>query len=370
MKSGRNESGKKQSQLSERAKASDGNAEDIDGNNDNTDGNESDNQSQGESQNSSESAGTPSDSNNDGTINESPNSINEQLANIVERSIQDVMKSSQAEAELSQVRRAIREMDTVHNGLSTARVMNCTIDNEYRVVAKAFADELVQLQIDSDPAWQRHTPSGKLNVQRTMNMNINDINILFDRWSEGNDAFDIEAVILVDSSGSMGGQIAEASKAVWTIKRSLESIDANVTAYTFDDVSKVLYKADERAKATEYRNAFAGGSTDPSQALLEVERLFLATRKKTKLLFIVSDGEWFNEQRCEETIQRINAIEGAVTSAVFLTSEWQLQRASEKDDYLTTAIERWKHKCNSITLVTKPRDIVKVARDVARSLFA
>lgn len=46
MKSGRNESGKKQSQLSERAKASDGEAEDIDGNNDNTDGNESDNQSQ------------------------------------------------------------------------------------------------------------------------------------------------------------------------------------------------------------------------------------------------------------------------------------------------------------------------------------
>jgi hypothetical protein len=132
-----------------------------------------------------------------------------------------------------------------------------------------------------------------------------------------------------------------------------------------------LYKSDERAKATEYRNAFAGGSTDPSQALLEVERLFLATRKKTKLLFIVSDGEWFNEQRCEETIQRINAIEGAVTSAVFITSEWRLESAKQKsDEYLTTSIERWKHKCNSITLVAKPRDIVKVARDVARSLFA
>jgi hypothetical protein len=369
MKSGRNESGKKQSQISERAKASDGNAEDIDGNGE-SDGNESDTQSKGNTEQESGESGNPNASyKTDGTINESPASINEQLANTVERAIKDVLNSSQAKQELKQVRNAIREIDTVHNGLGNARSIDATIDPEYRIIARAFADELTQLQIDSDPAWQRHTPTGKLNVQRTMNMDINDINILFDRWSEGNEAFDIEAVILVDTSGSMGSQINEASKAVWTIKRSLESIDANVTAYTFDDESQVLYKADESAKATEYRSAFAGGSTDPSQALLEAERIFQTTRKKTKLLFIVSDGEWFNETRCNDTIQRINAIEGASTSAVFITSEWQLKLATERGTDFSEDIERWKHKCNSITLVTKPRDIIKVARDVAWSLF-
>ena len=291
------------------------------------------------------------------------------MANLIDNAIKDVLNSSQTKQELQQVRKALREVDTVTNGLGNARSNNWVIEQEYRTVSKSFADELIQLQIDSDPAWQRQVPSGKLNIQRTMNMDINDINILFDRWSEGSEAFDIEAVILVDSSGSMGGQIAEASKAVWTIKRSLESIDANVTVYTFDDDSKVLYNSDEKAEAGKYRCAYAGGSTDPYEALLETERILTMTRKKTKLLFVVSDGEWFREDKCEEVISRINDLDGAITSAVMIIGEWQIQRVVSGEGYYKDALQRWKHKCNTMTLVSKPRDIVKVARDVARTLL-
>jgi hypothetical protein len=370
MKAGRNESGKKQGQLSERAKASQGEAESLDGKGD-TDGNESDNKSKEQDGTPDSKSGTPDSGDKDGSINESPASINEQLANLIDNAIKDVLNSSQTKQELQQVRKALRDVDTVTTGLSQARSNLWTVEQDYRTVSKAFADELIQLQIDSDPAWQRQVPSGKLNIQRTMNMDINDINILFDRWSEGSEAFDIEAVILMDSSGSMSGQIAEASKAVWTIKRSLESIDANVTVYTFDNDSKVLYKSDEKAKPSTYRCAYAGGSTDPYEALLETERILTMTRKKTKLVFIVSDGEWYREDKCEEIISRINDIDGAITSAVMIVGEWQMQRLTSGDssDYFQECVRRWKHKCNTMTLVSKPRDIVKVARDVAKTLL-
>ena len=360
MKSGRNESGKKQSDLMNKAGQGEGEAESLDGNS------KSNNKGQGES-NSDKADGNGAGGNSNTKV-ESTNTnspADESVAEVLRRAIAEVMNSSEVRAEAKQVRNAIKDSDRSFTGVGKTSYTYVPADSESRINAKAFSDELIQLQIDNDPAWKRHTPTGKLNVQRTMNMDINDINILFDRWDTGNEAFDIEAVVLVDNSGSMNSMMSEACVSAWTIKRALESIEGRTTVYTFDDETKLLYNADDKA-GIKYRSVLGGGSTNPIEGLLEAENILRSSRRKTKLLFIVTDGEWYSEEQNNEIISRINQIDGAVTSLVFIGSHWYQERLS-KEEY-QERIKSWQHNCQTFTLVNRPREIVNVARDLVRSL--
>ena len=143
---------------------------------------------------------------------------------------------------------------------------------------------------DLEPTWIREVPSGKFNVKRVMAGCEPDV--AFDRWDEGSDAADVEAVILVDRSGSMSSNRNDmkASIACWTIKRALESINCAVTVYAFDDESEVAYKRDEQAHKTMYKFIFGDGGTHPYKSLLAAEQLFISSRKKNKMLFLITDG--------------------------------------------------------------------------------
>lgn len=361
MKSGRNEAGKKQSELAEQAKKADAKSE-----SESLDGakGESDNEESNSNKNSSDVANANHNKQYDDS-SDSNQELDETISNILSKAIDDVMNTNQARQESKQVRKAIKESDQAFSGVGKTSFTYAPADNETRVIAKAFGDELIRLQIDNDPAWDRYRPSGKLNIQRTMNMDINDINRLFDRWDTGNDNYDIEAVVLMDNSGSMGGSMTEACTASWTIKKALESIEGRTTVYIFDDVTKLLYDADDKAGA-KLRVVGSGGSTNPIEGLLEAERILSASRRKTKLLFVVTDGEWSDSEKNNAIIDRINSIDGAITSLVFITNGWYLNRMTPQE--IKSNAEKWKHNCHTITLVNRPKEIVNVAKDLVRSL--
>ena len=76
------------------------------------------------------------------------------------------------------------------------------------LLAKSFGKELERLRANYEPSWENEVDTGRLNVNRYLQGE--DFDTCFDEWHEGkNDVTAIEAVILLDKSGSMSGRNAD-----------------------------------------------------------------------------------------------------------------------------------------------------------------
>lgn len=228
------------------------------------------------------------------------------------------------------------------------------------MASRLFGQELERIRIDADPAWEREKPSGKLNVRRAMSADINDYGKLFDRWETGNDDYDIEACILLDRSGSMWSEIGDVCRSAWIIKRGIEKIDGRVTLMTFNDASHVLASADERADSSTVLEVDSAGGTNPFYALTETERLFMQSNRKTKLMFLLTDGGFSTDN--DNVIERLNHM-GVHTNLVYLTSNesWANEMLKDRANLAQRA-----HKAQSFRVISKPADLLTVAKDVVR----
>jgi hypothetical protein len=215
------------------------------------------------------------------------------------------------------------------------------------------------LRDDSEPTWQKETPTGRLNVQRVIKGC--EIDQAFDRWDEGDDGCDIEAVILVDRSGSMssGQNDKKASIACWTIKRALEHIQAPVTVYAFDDAAEVAYTRNELAHKTEYKFIYGNGGTEPYPTLLAAEQLLLASRKKNKMLFIVTDGV-FNTNKNDELIERIKS-RGILTAMTLIMNDKEYRYYTERGDYDEKNL---RHGAEVFGRIDNAKDLLPFAKQV------
>lgn len=235
--------------------------------------------------------------------------------------------------------------------------------------ARRFAEQLQRLRDSCEPAWERETSSGRLNVQRVITGC--ELDQAFDRWDEGTDGADVEAVILVDRSGSMSSDRndVKASHAVWTIKRALSQIEAPVTVYAFDDQTELAYSRDEAVHKTEFKYIFGNGGTDPYEALLAAERVLTASRRTNKILFLITDGA-FNSDKNNEVISRLNK-RGVLTSMALIIDPQYVESAQEQS-------RQWRasnpngvndpydlgHGVNIFTSVRRASDLVPFAKAV------
>ena len=224
---------------------------------------------------------------------------------------------------------------------------------------RRFARELERLRDECEPGWNKGVPSGRLNVQRVINGC--EIDEAFDRWEEGNDGANVEAVILVDRSGSMGSNNNDrnASIACWTIKRALEAIDAPVTVYAFDDRNEIAYKRTERAHKTRFKFIYGSGGTNPYGALVAAEQLLMSSRKKNKMLFIITDGV-FNADKNDEIIERISR-RGILTSMTLIMDDreydWYTKQYNQDETNL-------RHKAEVFGRINTARDLLPFAKAV------
>ena len=231
------------------------------------------------------------------------------------------------------------------------------IPAEAIVSYRKFAKELQRLRDESEPSWIRETPSGKLNFKRVMAGCEPDV--AFDRWDEGDDGCDIEAVICVDRSGSMSFQSNDrkASIACWTIKRALEHIGAPVTVYAFDDQNEVAYNRAEKADRLQYKFIYGDGGTNPYTALLGAEQLLMSSRKKNKMLFIITDGE-FNHDPNDELIERISK-RGILTSLVLI-----MDVRSFENHYSNADMKKVAHRTEIFGRISHAGELLSFAKAV------
>jgi len=370
MKSGRGLSGKEQERIADRM---DKPSETLDKPSDGQQGQGKDGQQgegQGNGQQGKPQGGQQGEGQGEGQ--QSGDGTTDNIRSAIDNAIDEVMKSGKTKAEVRRVRDTLRNLTGVENTLPKAKSIDLGVSPEYKSTAVQFGRELDNLMRECDPAWLTHKASGRLNVQRAMHMTVNDIDTVFDVWDSGSYAFDIEAVILLDTSGSMSTMLNEASQAMWSIKRALEEIEADVTVMGFESSGSTIYTSDERVSKSNFRAVRAGGSTNPRTVLEQAEAILSNSKRTTKMLYVISDGQWFDVERNEAIVERINAIEGAITASVFMISERDIQHVLKHDvmyrNDLPKLVDDVRHKCQSVSLVNKPHELVGVARNIMRSL--
>ena len=290
---------------------------------------------------------------------ESKGGIPNNIRDVLDNAIDDVFANKAVQQDIKAKQRVIVGGDGKFDESTKHGKFDLTdVPTETIVMYRAFAKELERLRDECEPAWHKGVPSGKLNVQRVINGC--EIDEAFDRWEEGNDGADVEAVILVDRSGSMGSDHNDrnASLACWTIKRALESIDAPVTVYAFDDQTELAYKRTERAHKTRFKFIYGSGGTNPYSALIAAEQLLISSRKKNKMLFIITDGA-FNHEKNDELIQRISK-RGILTAMTLIMRDqdykWYLERGESDKGF--------RHEAEIYGRINSARDLVPFAKAV------
>jgi hypothetical protein len=231
------------------------------------------------------------------------------------------------------------------------------IPDELNLLAKKFGVELERLQAEYDPAWLNGERSGKLNAGRYLRGD--ELDTVFDEWSEGrDDVVSIEAVILLDRSGSMSGRNADnAYKSMWAIKKALERVEARTTVVTFDSRTNLLYGADEKAGTT-IRDAGADGGTNPESGLLYAKRVLAESDKAVKVLFMITDGQWNTEDGEKAVSEMKNA---GVLTCQALISHYQ-HTAEDLDNY--------RHSFELMTSIQSAKDILTLGKELVRMAIA
>lgn len=317
----------------------------------------------------------------DGSPSQSPQQTNEQLdkeitdedianAQALTERLEQIKNNSTVKREIRDTRNAITDSDFAKADISEGTFHEMTPSIGAISMSKRFGTELERLVRNNDPAWVSRVRSGRLNVQRTMNPDVNAISEMFDQWDIGNEATDIEAVILTDNSGSMAGYMNSVCENTWVVKRGIESINGKVTVFSFDSETEILYNAEDKAKPQTFRFVNSRGSTNPIRGIIEANRILTASKKPIKLLFIITDGEWDKDEQCNLLIKDMNN-KGFLTCVVFIgeVSSYKdlIKRSVEGEEYATKYIKKLRHNAKLFYAVSTPRDILNVATELVKS---
>lgn len=221
------------------------------------------------------------------------------------------------------------------------------------LISKAFGKELERLRSKYEPAWEYETDEGNLNVLRYINNS--EFDVCFDVWQEGRaDVVNVEAVILLDKSGSMSGVNAdEAYKSMWAIKKALESVNAKTSVVLFDNSTYLLYDKDEKAGVT-IRDSGASGGTNPEQAIMYAKKVLAESDKSIKILFMITDGAWDTDNG-EKAIQEMRNA-GVLTCQAYLS---QYETSAEH-------LEPYRHGFELLTQIKSAKDILSLGKELVR----
>lgn len=342
---GNKEQGEQQDKANKDEGTGDNNSENLDPADDYTD-------------NGGDSRSFDSDGKDDADDNVLRKDIKERLDNLSKND--EVLKNAQ------EVRKAINNNSERRSAIKQGSYSNQAVTPKVSGTARAFGVALERVRIDNDPAWQLEQPEGRLNIGRAMRADINDMDKVFDRWHEGNSNNDIDAIILVDTSGSMSWQIQRTMESAWIIKRGIERINGRVAVYKFNHDSRLIYTQADKASPSEYRYVNASGGTNPYKALLEARRHLTSSRRGVRMLFIVTDGAWDMTEENDKIIAELNK-DGVQTAVVFLGN---LKRWTDSKEEYDRYVAHYRHGAKHFRDIEEPSDMVLLAKDIVKATMS
>ena len=189
-----------------------------------------------------------------------------------------------------------------------------------RRLHREVAEALVDFKEASEPGWVKRTDSGRLNVRRLTDPYV-DADELFDRYEPGAlDASQLEAVLLLDVSGSMSGQTQKLGEAAWAIRMAVDDVEGRITVLTYDDQHYVLARPGERPDDRMVTPDVMGG-TNPESALSEAWLVIANSEARNRLVVIMTDGSWAGNIRNEQLIEAMRNA-GVATVMAFLPPKY------------------------------------------------
>jgi len=220
--------------------------------------------------------------------------------------------------------------------------------------AKSFANELMRLKADFDPGWNRRTDVGRLNVQQYMSGA--ELDECFDEWDNGReDAVDVECVILMDASGSMGELIKPTFESMWAIKRAMDKINASTTVVKFESSTEQVYSASERATHL-VRSGYAGGGTEVLSGLNYARSVLAESNRAIKICIAITDGYWYDGKRADEILQQLRR-GGVLTALAYIDTGY----------YQSSDLTIDSHGCEVAVNITDPRDLFSLGRSLVKA---
>jgi hypothetical protein len=177
-------------------------------------------------------------------------------------------------------------------GLPPAGRMMPATDRAHRLHHEV-SDALLDLKDQSEPGWVKRVDSGRLNVRRLVDPNV-DYEELFDRYEPGQmDASEMEVALLIDVSGSMASHTRALAEATWAIQQAVDDLDGRCMVLAYDaGPCKVLSQPSERPDDRMFLPG-AGGGTEPSAAIREAWRVLSESTATNRMLVILTDGQWY-----------------------------------------------------------------------------
>ena len=220
--------------------------------------------------------------------------------------------------------------------------------------SKSFGSELVRLKAEHEPGWNRKVDTGHLNAHAYLMGE--ELDECFDEWDIGReDAVDIECVILLDVSPSMGDVLTGAYESMWAIKRALDKVGAATTVLNFSDTFETLYDSNERALGARMKHAGMGGGTAPHKALEYTKYIMANSDRAIKIVIPITDGEWSNSDACDTVLRELRR--GGVLTALAYIETW---------GYRGSDVTINSHGCEVAVDISHPRDLFTLARRMVK----
>lgn len=216
-----------------------------------------------------------------------------EMEDLLDDILNGVLESDQIQGDLRQMNNVINDPDAFDLDDEVVPSTFEAAEPRFIQAANAIEKELRRLYAEVEPGWKYGSDTGRLNVTRAMASD--DFEDVFDEWDEGreHDA-GIEAVLVVDTSGSMmGDEIRSACVALWILKRALDAVGATVSVMGFDETTTTLFRRHDKVNRSQVSMFPAlGGDTCPAQSFRNARRILTQTDKPNKLFAILTDGGW------------------------------------------------------------------------------
>lgn len=255
-----------------------------------------------------------------------PSEVQDKMREVVKELMDDPEVQAEAKDKLRVLQRG--DNDTTAP-FDTYPSKESPVTPQMRNVSKKITNQFQRLVRDLDPGFHTHRSTGRVNMGRAMRGD--DIDTVFDQWDEGKfDASDIEIVVMVDLSGSMGPTADATSQALWVIMDGVRSIGNTVRAQAlgFETAMWNLYRPNEGHSKVMYSTFAPRGGTNVHEGLSHARSVFRKSQKAHKILLTISDGQWVDAADADPIMENLTEA-GVLTGAFHLDPNDSIGKAEE-----------------------------------------
>lgn len=189
-------------------------------------------------------------------------------------------------------------------GANAKNAVHIEPDEGTKQAVRRIRTIVTRIRQDAEPETLRRQHSGRVDARRALQRQPHEVDV-FKTWDVGHEEeTGMEAVLLVDVSGSMEHRMRDASGAMWAFKRSFDMLDIRCTVMLFDTNHFILWQPSERAPGGGVPQVNSRGGTDPTSALYQAMRILTKSAQPNRVLVTVTDGGWGGDPKEQARIMR------------------------------------------------------------------